>query len=173
YLIDQHAAHERVLFERIRAGMEGDGPPDVQALLAPVALDLTPPQETLVASLGAQLRAQGFEVEAFGPARRGGGGGYLLRAVPAVARGEDPAAAFTDVLDLLTREDSPADPRDRVAASLACHAAVRAGQTLSTDDMRDLVRQLEECEVAQTCPHGRPTMLHLSADELARRFARR
>ncbi len=88
-------------------------------------------------------------------------------------RTADPAAAFAEVLELLTREDGPADPRDRVAASLACHAAVRAGQTLSNDEMRDLLRQLEECEVAQTCPHGRPTMLHLSADELARRFARK
>ncbi len=174
YLIDQHAAHERVLFERIKAGMTADSKPDVQGLLSPVALELTPPQEALVSSLVEALREHGFEIEAFAPAGRGRGpGGYLLRAAPGVMRTADPAAAFAEVLELLTREDGPADPRDRVAASLACHAAVRAGQTLSNDEMRDLLRQLEECEVAQTCPHGRPTMLHLSADELARRFARK
>jgi DNA mismatch repair protein MutL len=170
YLIDQHAAHERVLFERIRARLAA-ADPDVQALLTPVALELSPPQEALLGSLDAALREHGFDVEGFGPGGRGRG--YLLRAVPALMRHDDPAGAFAEMLDLLTREDGPADPRDKVAASLACHAAVRAGQTLSVEEMRDLVMQLEECELAQTCPHGRPTMLHLSADELARRFSRR
>jgi DNA mismatch repair protein MutL len=174
YLIDQHAAHERVLFERIKSAMAEDATPDVQGLLSPVALELTPQQEALVASLSTQLREQGFEIEAFGPGGRNRGpGGHLLRAVPAVMNASDPGKAFVELLDLLTREDGPGDPRDRLAASLACHAAVRAGQTLSIDEMRDLLRQLEECELAQTCPHGRPTMLHLSADELARRFSRR
>jgi DNA mismatch repair protein MutL len=77
------------------------------------------------------------------------------------------------LLDLLTREDAPADPRHRIAASLACHAAVRAGQTLAVEEMRDLIQQLEACELPQTCPHGRPTMLHLSADDLAKRFSRK
>jgi len=174
YLIDQHAAHERVLFERVRRE-SGDGPPPLQGLLAPVVLELTPQQEALLAALSGPMRQHGFEVEAFGPGGRNrGAAGYLLRAVPAVMRADvDPARAFIEVLDLLTREDGPADPRDRVAASIACHAAVRAGQTLSLDEMRDLLRLLEECELAQSCPHGRPTMLHLSADELARRFARK
>ena len=96
-----------------------------------------------------------------------------MRTTPAGLRREDPARAFVELLDLLTREDAPADPRHRVAASLACHAAVRAGQTLAPEEMRDLIEQLEACEAPQTCPHGRPTMLHLSADELAKRFSRR
>jgi DNA mismatch repair protein MutL len=174
YLIDQHAAHERVMFERIRSGMDESGPPEVQGLLSPLALELSPQQEAVLAAMSAPLRDHGFEIEAFGAAGRGRGpGGYLLRATPALFRNADPAQALVELLDLLTREDGPADPRDRVAASLACHAAVRAGQTLSLDEMRDLLGQLEECETPQTCPHGRPTMLHLSADELARRFARR
>jgi DNA mismatch repair protein MutL len=169
YLIDQHAAHERVLFERLRSDMAGEGPAGVQALLSPVSLELTPQQEAALAPMSEALRLHGFEVERFGP----GGGGYLLRAVPALASGDDPARMFAELLDLLTREDGPSDPRDRVAASLACHASVRAGQTLSLEQMRDILRLLEECELPQTCPHGRPTMLHLSADELARRFSRR
>jgi DNA mismatch repair protein MutL len=173
YLIDQHAAHERVLFERIRA--ERGGPPEaVQGLLTPAALELTPQQEALLGGHASALKDLGFEVEAFGPRRRNrGAGGYLLRAVPPLLKAEDPARAFAELLDLLTRDDAPAEPLDRLAASLACHAAVRAGQNLSVEEMRDLLRQLEDCETPQTCPHGRPTMLHLSADELARRFARK
>jgi DNA mismatch repair protein MutL len=166
YLIDQHAAHERVLYERFLTA-EPAGTAATQPLLAPVVLELTPVQQALVTSLVPALTEHGFEVEPFGP------GGYLLRAAPAGLRREDPARAFVELLDLLTREDSPADPRRRVAASLACHAAVRAGQSLAPEEMRDLIEQLEACETPQTCPHGRPTMLHLSADELARRFSRR
>jgi DNA mismatch repair protein MutL len=166
YLIDQHAAHERVLFERFMASLTASAAAS-QPLLAPVMLELTPAQTALVTSLAPSLQEHGFEVEPFGP------GGFLLRAAPADLRRDDPARAFMELLDLLTREDSPADPRRRVAASLACHAAVRAGQTLAMEEMRDLLQQLEACDTPQTCPHGRPTMLHLSADELARRFSRK
>ena len=166
YLIDQHAAHERILYERYLASLAQTAAVS-QPLLAPVMLELTPPQASLLTSLAPSLQEHGFEVEPFGP------GGYLLRAAPADLRREDPARAFTELLDLLTREDSPGDPRHRVAASLACHAAIRAGQSLATEEMRDLLLQLEVCETPQTCPHGRPTMLHLSAGELARRFSRK
>jgi DNA mismatch repair protein MutL len=166
YLIDQHAAHERVMYERFMSSLMASSAAS-QPLLAPVMLELTPQQASLVTSLAPSLQEHGFEVEPFGP------GGFLLRAAPADLRRDDPARAFVELLDLLTREDSPADPRRRVAASLACHAAVRAGQTLAMEEMRDLLQQLEACDTPQTCPHGRPTMLHLSADELARRFSRK
>jgi DNA mismatch repair protein MutL len=166
YLIDQHAAHERILFERFLA-VESRPRQDVQTLLSPALLELTPAQQSLAVTYAPALREHGFEVEPFGP------GGFLLRAAPADLRRDDPAGAFVELLDLLTREDSPGDPRRRVAASLACHAAVRAGQALSSQEMRELIEQLEACEAPQTCPHGRPTMLHLSAEELARRFSRK
>ncbi len=166
YLIDQHAAHERVMFERFLASQMA-GTTASQPLLAPVLLELTPSQSALLASHADALQEYGFAVEPFG------GGGFLLRAAPPGLRRDDPARAFVELLDLVTREDAPADPRRRVAASLACHAAVRAGQTLAPEEMRDLIEQLEACDQPQTCPHGRPTMLHLSADELARRFSRK
>jgi DNA mismatch repair protein MutL len=166
YLIDQHAAHERVLYERFLSG-QLTGARQSQHLLTPLALELTPAQASLVGVHALALLEHGFEVEPFGP------GGFLLRAAPSDLRRDDPARAFIELLDLMTREDSPVDPRLRVAASLACHASVRAGQTLAAEEMRDLIRQLEACDTPQTCPHGRPTMLHLSADELARRFSRK
>ncbi len=167
YLVDQHAAHERVMFERISAQQSSQNEKPTQALLSPIALELTPTQQSLISTYADALRNHGFEIESFGP------GDYLLRAAPPALRREEPARALAELLDLLNREDSPVDPNARVAASMACHAAVRAGQTLSTDEMRDLLRQLEACELPQTCPHGRPTMLHLSSDELAKRFSRR
>jgi DNA mismatch repair protein MutL len=166
YLIDQHAAHERVLYERFLTA-ERLPATAAQPLLSPIVLELTPVQASLVTTLGDALSEHGFAVEAFGDS------GYLLRAAPAGLRRDDPTRAFLELLDLLTREDAPGDPRLRVAASLACHAAVRAGQGLAPEEMRDLIEQLEACELPQTCPHGRPTMLHLSADELARRFSRK
>jgi DNA mismatch repair protein MutL len=79
-----------------------------------------------------------------------------------------------ELLDLLGREDGPREePAHRVAASLACHAAVRAGQTMSDEEQRELLRLLETTEQPRTCPHGRPTMIHLSADALAKQFRRR
>jgi DNA mismatch repair protein MutL len=174
YLVDQHAAHERVLFERLVAG-RSDASVSQQGLLAPVSLTLTPAQAALVAGMLMELRSQGFDIEPFGGSRRGRSEGWLLRAVPAGLRGleEDPERAFVELLELLAREDGPSDRLDRVAASIACHGSVRAGQTLTLEEMRDLLRQLEACELPQTCPHGRPTMLHLSAEELAKRFGRR
>jgi DNA mismatch repair protein MutL len=164
--VEVRPRNERVLFERFLASLTGAAAAS-QPLLAPVMLELTPSQASLVTSFAPALREHGFDVEPFGP------GGFLLRAAPAGLRRDDPARAFVELLDLLTREDSPADPRRRVAASLACHAAVRAGQTLAMEEMRELLQQLEASDTPQTCPHGRPTMLHLSSDELARRFSRK
>ena len=168
YMIDQHAAHERVLYERFcRQRLERR--PDAQALLAPLTLELSPPQRALLAEQEAPLREHGFQVEPFGE------GSYLVRALPAAlasAGGGDPRQAVTSFLDLML-EEGEGDRRDRVAMSLACHGAIRAGQTLSQEEMRELVSLLEGSEAPHTCPHGRPTMVHMSAEALARQFGRR
>lgn len=164
YLVDQHAAHERVLFERfLRAGASADR----QGLLEPAPVELSPRQQALLEETAEALEEQGFALEGFG------GRSYLIRAVPAVLSGEDVAQAVLEFLDALGREEAVADRRERVAMSLACHAAIRAGQTLGQEEMRELLRQLEQTENPRTCPHGRPTMIHLSADALAREFRRR
>ncbi len=171
YLIDQHAAHERVLYERFCAE-RASRRPEAQGLLEPLALELTPAQQALVEAESAALAEHGFELEPFGE------GAYLWRSVPAALAGGDRREGLARFLDVMVEEDGGTtgplgDRRDRVAMSLACHGAVRAGKTLTAEEMRELVRQLEESETPHTCPHGRPTMVHVSAEMLARGFGRR
>ena len=167
YLVDQHAAHERVLYERFLK-QQRDGVSEVQPLLQPASVELTASQRASLESFGEELAATGLTVEPFGD------GAYLVRAVPPALAGGDVTRTVGELLDLLGREDGPADePAHRVAASLACHAAVRAGQTMSEEEQRELLRLLEDAEHPRTCPHGRPTMIHLSAAALARQFRRR
>jgi len=165
YLIDQHAAHERVLYERFWRRRQ-EGAPEVQGLLEPLTLELSPRQRTLLAEQAEALAGHGFDIEPFGA------GASVLRALPrSLARG-DARQAVLEFVDMMF-EEGEGDRRDRVAMSLACHGAVRAGKTLSLEEMRDLAGQLEDCEAPSTCPHGRPTMIHLSAETLAREFGRR
>ena len=164
YLIDQHAAHERVLFEKLSR----ERPPglEVQGLLQPLVLELSPKQEQVAREKAELLAEYGFGLEPFG------GRAYLLRSVPALLRGRDLAQAFLEVLDSLTEGNSE-DWRRRLATSLACHGAIRAGQVLSQAEMETLLRELEQTENPRTCPHGRPTMIHLSTAQLEKEFGRR
>ena len=165
YLIDQHAAHERVLFEQLSAARQKQGV-ESQGLLEPAIVEVSPQQEQILISNQEALAEHGFQLEPFGQQA------YLVRAIPAVLAGKDVPQAVTELLDLLD-EETMADRRDRVASSLACHGAVRAGQTLAPEEMRELVRALEQTEAPHTCPHGRPTLLHMSTDILEKEFRRR
>ena len=164
YLIDQHAAHERVLYERILTQLSEAGP-EVQGLLTPAVVDVTPQQAAAFGAAAEQLTSIGFDIESFGD------GALAVRAVPGVLSARDPARAVAELLDALAEPDA-APIADRAPMTLACHAAVRAGMTLSLDEMRELVRMLETCDAPRTCPHGRPTMMHLSAAALDREFRR-
>ena len=165
YLIDQHAAHERVVFERVRKEAEQRSP-EVQSLLEPVLVELGPEQRELLQRQGDVIVRLGMVVEPFGD------GAYLLHGVPALLAGGDPAGALTDVLDTMAEGGGFESWDDRAAYSIACHGAIRAGMTLSVDEMTQLTRQLEECNEPHTCPHGRPTMVHLSSSQLEREFGR-
>ncbi|HID61288.1 MAG TPA: DNA mismatch repair protein MutL, partial [Anaerolineae bacterium] len=178
YLIDQHTAHERVLYERFAAERAHKAVAS-QQLLTPLPLELTPRQQAAMAEHLEALTELGFEIEPFG------GETYLLRAVPAalergpsttLRRGSgqgDIGQAVIEILDELAEEDGGETREEKTLISVVCHSAVRAGRTLSMEEMRDLVRQLEETSLPHTCPHGRPTMIHLSAEQLAREFRRR
>jgi DNA mismatch repair protein MutL len=165
YLIDQHAAHERVLFEEICAARQRQAL-NAQGLLEPTVVEVSPHQSEIILAHYAVLSEHGFHLEPFGERT------YLIRAVPAVLPGIDLSQAFAEFLDTLSEETAP-DERDRVAITLACHAAVTAGQPLAVEEMRELVRRLEQTQVPHTCPHGRPTMIHMSTALLEKEFRRR
>jgi DNA mismatch repair protein MutL len=165
YLIDQHAAHERVLFEKALA-QRSRRAVDVQPLLEPLAIELSLKQEETLRTGGEQLAQFGFGIEPFGDRT------YLVRAVPAMLAGKGIADAVKESLDSLDDETAGANEEERIARSVACHGSVRAGQVLSLDEMRELIRQLEKATSPRTCPHGRPTTIHLSAGRLDREFGR-
>jgi len=163
YLIDQHAAHERVVFEQVRE-QRSKGEIEVQGLLEPVPFEVTPLQETALKSHHQELVDFGFSLEPFGDRT------YLVRSVPQALSGGDWTGALRELLD----SDGGADDwAEKIAISVACHSgAVRAGQSLSDEEMRALVRQLEKTVMPHTCPHGRPTLIHLSSSQLRREFGR-
>ena len=168
YLIDQHAAHERVLYEQMMAEHKEQAVTS-QTLLEPLYLDLDP---ALAGQLGEHLdflNRVGFSVEPFG------GTSHLVRAVPSILVVPDVRAALVDILELLRQGDDPlaAQAEERLIAAVCKRAAIKAGQTLTGEEMQQLVRQLEKCESPRTCPHGRPTVLHFSVEQLEKEFGRR
>jgi DNA mismatch repair protein MutL len=173
YLVDQHAAHERVMYERFLSAADA-ARADVQPLLEPLTLELSAPHRALLGEHAEAFTRLGFAIEHFGDSA------YVVRAVPAaLGRGGDVVREVTELLDRMARDASPdeaggtAASAHRVAASLACHAAVRAGMPMADTEQRELLRQLEACAAPRTCPHGRPTMVHLAADAIAREFRRK
>ena len=168
YLIDQHAAHERVLYEEMVAEHDQQQVAS-QTLLEPLPLDLDPMLAGVLAEHLPMLNHTGFALEPFG------GTSYLVRAVPSILVVPDVRAALVDILELLRQGDDPlaAQVEKRLIAVVCKRAAIKAGQTLSQDEMQHLVRQLEQCESPRTCPHGRPTVLHFSVDQLEKEFGRR
>jgi DNA mismatch repair protein MutL len=168
YLIDQHAAHERVLYEQLMA--EHDQQAVVsQELLEPLTLDLDPLLVGVLAEQLPLLNQLGFGLEPFG------GNSFLIRALPAILVVPDVRAAVVDILEMLRQGDDPLAARaeERLVATICKRAAIKAGQTLTHDEMQELVRQLEQCQSPRTCPHGRPTILHFSVEQLEKEFGRR
>lgn len=163
YLIDQHAAHERILFERL--GHAQDAP--TQRLLDPTSVELSAEESDWVASHADELRALGFDVTPFGPSA------WLLRAVPSALGSIDAATYLREVVaEAQTPDFQRLAAADRLRWSLACRAAVKAGGPLSFDEMNALIRDLEACDLGITCPHGRPTVILLSRQLLDREFGR-
>jgi DNA mismatch repair protein MutL len=174
YLIDQHAAHERVVYERLIA-QQAVAQVAVQTLLEPLTVELTLTQAEELEHWLEPLHKLGFEVEPFG------GTTVLVRALPAALGRVDARQVLVGVLDELAAGEEPlvsdalfADEMDARLAAAACkRGAVKAGQTLSLDEMRALVAQLEDTTSPRTCPHGRPTMILFSQAWVEREFGRR
>ncbi|HEX8990383.1 MAG TPA: DNA mismatch repair endonuclease MutL [Anaerolineales bacterium] len=168
YLVDQHAAHERVLFEKLMAQHDQQKIPS-QTLLAPAAVTLPHASTGMLLSQLPLLGHFGFEVEEFGPDT------FQVRAMPALFAGSDPVAALRAVVEDFEEDEVPLqnEVEKKLAARVCKRMAVKAGQTLSPEEQRALLTDLEHCESPRTCPHGRPTMIHLSVEMLERQFGRK
>jgi DNA mismatch repair protein MutL len=168
YLVDQHAAHERVLFEKLMLQYDKRDIPS-QTLLEAESVTLPPSQTTLLEEQLELLNRFGFQVEPFGPNT------FQVRAMPTLFSGSDAASALRALVEDFEEDESPLQEEleARIAARVCKRMAVKAGQTLSSDEQRALLTNLENCDSPRTCPHGRPTMIHLSVDMLERQFGRK
>ncbi len=168
YLIDQHAAHERVLFEQLMAQQAQEQVPS-QSLLTPVNVVLAPDKARLLGEQLPVLDKLGFQVENFGPNT------FTVRRIPALIVGGDPQAALNVLVEDFEEDETPlsAEIEARITARICKRMAVKGGQKLSVEEQAALLGNLERCQSPRTCPHGRPTIIHLSADLLERQFGRR
>jgi len=168
YLVDQHAAHERILFEAFMQAFE-QGQVEVQSLLEPLVVTFPLEQSELIDQQFEVLLRIGLDVEPFGQRT------YRLRAIPAMFVSADPEKILRSVVEDFEEDETPlAKETEAKLAARACkRAAIKAGQVLSMQEQQKLLRDLEGCRVPRTCPHGRPTMIHLSVEALERQFGRR
>ena len=171
-ILDQHAVHERINYNRLMDSL-GSGDLPSQRLLVPERVELSAESLEILDERAKDIRRLGFEVEPFG------GGSVALKAVPVrlSREGGDGVAAFLEVLDDLSVEDEGGEGRqtstlEGLVATLACHASIRAGQSLSPKEVSELLAALDATTPWDHCPHGRPVVSHLSEAELRRRFAR-
>jgi len=169
-LIDQHSAHERVLFEEVMRRFEDEGRGSSQRLLFPITLRLDPAEYSAVDELSGLLRRTGFELDPFGDRT------VIIHAAPQPHPGFDAERCFREMIEELTHGsalvDSARNQHERIAKSLACKGAIKAGQPLSRAEMAELVDRLFATELPGHDVHGRPTILRLTLDELERRFGR-
>ncbi|HLE57971.1 MAG TPA: DNA mismatch repair endonuclease MutL [Rhodothermia bacterium] len=166
-IVDQHAAHERILYEKALVAME-NGIGMTQQLLFPHSLEFEPGDFELLLELLADLRALGFDIERFG------GRSVIIRGVPTDIRVGDERVILEEILDQYREYQSNLriQGRDNLAKSLACRTAIKTGQRLTYSEMQSLIDQLFQCKMPYACPHGRPTMIRISLQELDRRFGR-
>ncbi len=167
YLIDQHAAHERILFERFleqhQKGVVS------QNLLQPLVVHVSAPAARLLNEYLPLLNEWGFQVEPFGSTY------FVVRSIPAILGNSDPGQALQALIEDSEEDEAPlqALQEQRLIARICKRVAIKGGTRLSPEEQRALLADLEACQMPRTCPHGRPTMIHLSVDLLERQFGRR
>jgi DNA mismatch repair protein MutL len=166
-VMDQHAAHERIVYENLRKSYGSSGP-EVQPFLIPHSLEFSMKDAGLIMRKLDSLRALGFELEPFG------GTTFLLRSVPSLFVHTRWEKLFAELIPVLG-EDGPVEENvlsDKSLTIMACHGAIRAGQRLSEQEMTNLVKQLFCTALPTNCPHGRPTLRRFSIEELEKLFRR-
>ncbi|MDO8433096.1 MAG: DNA mismatch repair endonuclease MutL [Candidatus Binatus sp.] len=167
-LIDQHAAHERVTFERLRAELR-DGGVRVQQMLAPVPVELNPARAAQIQNAVGELRAMGFDLEPFGPTT------LLLKGAPAVFGPEGGARLLADMIDSLGEAGFRGGKEDAFETwlkQLACHGSVRVGRVLEAAEIHSLLAELDRTEFKTNCPHGRPVHINFGRGQIERMFRR-
>ena len=168
WIIDQHVAHERILFERTLE-QRAAGRVEIQQLLMPMIIDLTPGQQIEYARIADELRANGFDTEPFGKRT------IAVKAAPAALPAGELERVLQEILETAEAElrgRSMDDLRRAVAASIACHAAIKINTRLDPTKMEWLLRALSNTEYPMSCPHGRPIALHYSMREILKAFHR-
>ena len=165
YVIDQHAAHERVVFENV-INRYTDNDPDVQSLLEPIVVDLDDIQMEIIEKNEKIFSVLGMDIELFGD------NSYIIRSVPHILSTQNPIFAFKNMISVLEEGKHFETWEEKAAYSIACHGAIRAGKTLSLIEMETLIKQLENCHQPNNCPHGRPTLFSIDNNNLAKRFRR-
>lgn len=163
---DQHAAHERILYE-IFSKASDDNPVEVQGLLFPIRLDLSASETMLMQKLIDPFQILGFQIEPFGDKS------FVVQAVPAALKDRDIKTVLYDILsDMASSKISKSNMLDELIKMASCKAAIKSGQKLATEEMTTLLAQLKTCDLPFTCPHGRPTVIEITVDELEKRFRR-
>ena len=168
WIIDQHCAHERVLFEKILAE-RGGRPVEAQRLLMPLIVELRPAQQAIFAEISAELRSNGFEAEPFGVRT------LAIQTAPAGIRSEDVAGLLEELLEQFETEAQALTLekiRTRIAASIACHAAIKVNMPLERAKMEWLLAELAKTKYPMSCPHGRPVVLRYSVKDIQKAFKR-
>jgi DNA mismatch repair protein MutL len=168
-LVDQHAAHERLVYERLKRQRDETGIAR-QALLVPAVVDMEHSDVARIIDAANELGEFGLVVESFGP------GAVLVREMPALLGNTDARKLLQDIADRLAEDDSAGALErslDKVLATLACHNSVRAGRRLNADEMNALLREMEATPGSGQCNHGRPTYVELKLADIERLFKRR
>ena len=168
YMIDQHAAHERVLYEELTARLGGGEKPVSQLLLQPLALNITPAEAAVIEDNRELLESFGFELEPFGA------NAYALRAVPYILHEPQGAGFFMEIVDELQKQpvSTPYQTKLDAVATMSCKAAVKGNDRLGFSEAKELIERMLKLENPFSCPHGRPTIIEMTKYELEKKFKR-
>jgi DNA mismatch repair protein MutL len=167
-IIDQHVAHERILYEKMARAMQGRSV-ETQGLLVPISLELSPQQAVLIEQVMPELNRNGFQIEPFG------GRSVLIRSAPAIAGDSDVRKLLSEIIEGMESEDRTLDVdkiRDRIAVGVACRAAIKVHTPLAMGKMQWLLDELSRSRIPTNCPHGRPILLRFTTYEIERNFGR-
>lgn len=168
-VVDQHIAHERVLYERFRESCQNKKV-EVQMLLFPVAVEFSPQEAQLLEKHLARLKELGLELEVFGQ------NGFLLRTVPAMLKNDDHAVLVREIVDTLPRGDNESvlnEKYEEIVIMMSCRNAIKINQSLQSDQIRKLLYDLEQTQMPYTCPHGRPIALQFPMEDILKKFLRK